>query len=84
MRITAEMQDPVPFDANEHAAQIDVQPHVTTVTYSHANFTIRQTMIAPKEGATNSGVMVFYQIEAVRPMKLTFTFHAAHVAGAVR
>src|SRR6201996_1690871 len=76
MRITAEMQDyPVPFDVNEHAAEVEVQPNSTTITYSHANFTIRQTMIAPKEGATDVGVMVFYQIEAVRPMKLTFTFH---------
>jgi glycogen debranching enzyme len=75
MRITAEMQDyPVPFDVNEHAAEIEVQPHCTTIVYSHANFTIRQTMIAPKEGATDTGVMVFYQIRAVRPMKLTFTF----------
>ena len=76
MRITAEMQDyPVPFDVNEHAAEIEVQPNVTIITYSHANFTIRQTMIAPKEGATDNGVMVFYQIQAVRPMKVTFTFH---------
>jgi glycogen debranching enzyme len=76
MRITAEMQDySVPFDVNEHAAEIEVQPHRTTITYSHANFTIQQTMIAPKEGATDAGAMVFYQIEAVRPMKLTFTFH---------
>jgi hypothetical protein len=76
MRITAEMQDyPVPFDVNEHAAVIEVQPNSTTITYSHANFTIRQTMIAPKEGATDTGVMVFYQIRAVRPMKITFTFH---------
>ena len=76
MRITAVMQDyPVPFDVNEHAAGIEVQPNATTITYSHANFTIRQTMIAPKEGATDTGVMVFYQIQAVRPMKVTFTFH---------
>ena len=76
MRITAEMQDyPVPFDVNEHAAEIEVQPDATTITYSHANFTIRQTMIAPKEGATNAGVMAFYRIQSVRPMKLTFTLH---------
>lgn len=76
MRITAEMQNyPVPFDVNQQAAEIEVQPHCTTITYSHANFTIRQTMIAPKQDAGNAGVMVFYQIEAVRPMKLTFSFH---------
>lgn len=76
MRITVDMQNyPVPIDVNEHAAEITVQPNVTTITYSHANFTIRQIMVAPKVGATDTGVMVFYQIEAVRPMTLTFTFH---------
>ncbi len=76
MQITAEMQNyPVPINVNEHAAEIQVQPHVTTITYSHANFTIRQIMIAPKEGADDSGVLVFYQIEAVRPMTLTFSFN---------
>lgn len=76
MRITAQMQDyPVPLDVNEHAAEIEVQPNSTTITYSHANFTIRQTMIAPKDGAIDTGVMVFYQIQAVRPMKVTFNFH---------
>src|ERR1700751_5391391 len=47
MRITAEMKDyAVPFDVNEHAAEIQVQPNSPTITYSPANFTIRPTMIA--------------------------------------
>jgi hypothetical protein len=47
MRITVDMQDyAVPIDVNQHAAGISVQPDATTITYSHANFTIRQTMIA--------------------------------------
>ncbi len=76
MQITANMQDyPVPINVNDHAAGIDVQPDATTITYSHANFTIRQIMIAPKDGADQAGVLVFYQIEAVRPMTLTFSLH---------
>lgn len=76
MQITANMQDyPVPINVNEHAAWIDVQPDATTVTYSHANFTIRQIMIAPKVGAEQTGAMVFYQIASVRPMTLTFSLH---------
>jgi glycogen debranching enzyme len=84
MTITADMQDyPVPIPVNEHAANIDVQPHATTITYSHANFTIRQIMIAPRQAPPgmaardfeNTGAMVFYQIQAVRPMTLTFSFH---------
>lgn len=75
MRITAEMADyPVPIAVNDHAAQIDVQPDRTIITYSHANFTIRQIMIAPKQSPEGTGVLVLYQIEAIRPIKLTFSF----------
>jgi glycogen debranching enzyme len=78
MKITANMQDyPVPINVNDHAAWIDVQPDATTITYSHANFTIRQIMIAPKESADQAGVLVFFQIESIRPMTLTFSLHPA-------
>jgi glycogen debranching enzyme len=74
MRITANMQDyPVPIDVNDHAAEIEVKPDHTTITYSHANFTVRQIMVAPKQSSDGTGVLVFYQIEAVRPMTLTFS-----------
>ncbi len=75
MQITADMQNyAVPINLNDHAAQIDVQPDATTIIYSHANFTVRQIMIAPKNGPADTGALVFYQIEAVRPMTLTFSF----------
>ncbi len=75
LRITANMQNyPVPINVNEHAAQIEVQPDATIITYSHANFTVRQIMIAPKRAPANVGAMIFFQIEAVRPMDLTFSF----------
>ncbi len=75
MRIRAEMQDyPVPIDVNPCAAWIDVTPVATILTYSHANFTIRQIMFAPREAPEGSGAIVLYQIEAIRPMTLTFSF----------
>ena len=75
MRISARMQDyPIPIDVNSHAAEIEVHPDHTTIVYSHANFTIRQTMLAPKNGPGDQGVLVLYQIEAIRPMTLTFSF----------
>jgi len=75
MRITANMDDyPIPIDVNDHAAWIDVQPDRTTITYSHANFTIRQIMMAPKSSPDGSGVLVFYQVQATRPLTLTFSF----------
>ena len=75
MRISAQMQDyAVPIDVNSHAAEIEVHPNETTIVYSHANFTIRQIMMAPKKGPADEGVLVLYQIEAIRPMTLTFSF----------
>src|SRR6202044_1660636 len=74
MRMSVRMQDyPVPIDVNQQASTIDVEPDHTTITYSHANFTIRQTMLAPKT-EVKTGAMVFYEIEAIRPMDLTLSF----------
>jgi glycogen debranching enzyme len=75
MRISAEMKDyPVPIDVNLQAAAIDVRPGSTTITFSHANFTIREIITAPRNVPDGAGALVFYQIEAVRPMTLTFSF----------
>src|SRR6202041_4079730 len=47
LRITADMKDyAVPIDVNEQAATIAVQPGHTTITFSHANFTVRETFFA--------------------------------------
>jgi glycogen debranching enzyme len=81
MRMSVEMQDyAVPIDVNQCAADIDVEPDRTTITYSHANFTIRQTMLAPAQPAREHdgaipGAMVLYEFEAVRPMTITFSFN---------
>jgi glycogen debranching enzyme len=75
LRLCVSMQDyAVPIEVNPHAAAIDVQPDETTITYSHANFSIRQIMIAPKSG--NPGALIFFSFSAVRPMTVTFSFHA--------
>ncbi|HEY6447614.1 MAG TPA: hypothetical protein VIY53_14225 [Acidobacteriaceae bacterium] len=74
LRLSVSMQDyAVPIEVNPHAASIDVQPDETTITYSHANFTIRQIMLAPKSG--NPGALIFFSFAAVRPMDVTFSFH---------
>jgi hypothetical protein len=75
MHITAETQNyGLPIDVNSCTAWIDVSPDVTTITYSHANFTIRQIMFAPKNGPGGTGVLVLYQIKAIRPTTFTFSF----------
>lgn len=78
LRITASMDGyPAPIDLNRHAVWIDVQPDHTTITYSHANFTVQQIMLAPGEPADGAGVMVLYRIRAIRPMTLTFSLDPA-------
>jgi glycogen debranching enzyme len=75
MRITANVANyAVPIDVNDLAAGVDVKPDHTTITYSHATFTLRQTMMAPKNAPDGAGVLVFYQIESSRPVTLTFSF----------
>jgi glycogen debranching enzyme len=75
MRMSMTMQDyPVPIDVNQQAAEIDVEPDHTTVTYSHANFTIRQIMLAPKASTAGTGLLVLYEMQAIRPMTVTFSF----------
>jgi len=74
-RITAELDDyPVPIDVNEHAAVIDVTPEMTTITYSHAAFTVRQRMFAARGADSGAGVAVVFEIDSVRPIELTFRF----------
>jgi glycogen debranching enzyme len=75
MHITAQMKDyDVPIDVNQQASSIDVQPGQTTITFSHANFTVREILFAPQHAPDGAGALVFYQIQAVRPMTLTFGF----------
>jgi glycogen debranching enzyme len=65
---------PVPIDVNQHAAAIEVRPEATIITFAHANFTMREMITAPKESPENTGPLVFFQVESVRPMTLTFSF----------
>ena len=75
LRIRADMADyPVPIAVNEYASAIEVEPDHTTIIYSHANFTIRETLVAPQSGPDGTGVFAFFQVEAVRPLTLTFQF----------
>jgi hypothetical protein len=75
LRITADMQNyNVPIDVNDQAAVIEVRPDHTTITFAHANFTVREILFAPHQAPDGVGVLAFFEIEAVRPMTLTFQF----------
>ncbi|WP_158941580.1 amylo-alpha-1,6-glucosidase [Granulicella sp. S190] len=64
----------VPIDLNADAAEIEVSPDHTTITYSHIAFTVRQIMFAPDDTEDGTGAVVLFQIDSTRPMDLTFSF----------
>ncbi len=74
--INAELADyPVPIDVNPLAAEIQVTPAETIITYSHAAFTIRQHMFAARGGANPAtAIAAFFEIQSARPIDLTFSF----------
>jgi glycogen debranching enzyme len=80
MRIEARVENyDVPIDVNAHAAEIDVQPDHTTITYSHIAFTLREiffaTQCGPQDPAkSTTGAMVLFTLDSIRPMTLTFNF----------
>ena len=82
MRIEARVDGyDVPIDVNAHAAEMDVQPDHTTLTFSHIAFTLRETFFAEQCGvadpaAPTTGGMVIFTLDSRRPMTLTFNFTA--------
>jgi glycogen debranching enzyme len=75
LRIRADMENyPVPIAVNEYASMIEVEPDHTTIVYSHANFTIRETLLAPQDASDGTGVLALFEVRAVRPLTLTFQF----------
>jgi Glycogen debranching enzyme len=75
LRISAEMRDyDVPIDVNEYASSIEVRPDHTTITFAHANFTVREVLFAPHNAPEGAGVLAFFEVEAIRPMTLTIQF----------
>ncbi len=74
-RINAELEDyAVPIDVNALASWIRVTPAETVITYSHAAFTIRQHMFAGRGPDPKLPAAVFFEIDSIRPLALTFSF----------
>ncbi len=81
LRLKAEIEGyPVPIDLTAHAAEIEVQPDHTTITYSHAAITVKQHMFVPA-GDTNTahGAQVFFEIQAIGPAVVTISFEPSMV-----
>jgi glycogen debranching enzyme len=64
----------VPIDVNQQAAEIEVRPDRTTITYSHIAFTVRQIMFSPGKSAEGTGPVVLYEFDCLHPTDFTFRF----------
>jgi hypothetical protein len=65
----------VPIDVNHLAAEIEVAPDHTTITYSHIAFTVKEILFATQcDHQDGTGVMAMFQLSSIRPMVLTFSF----------
>ncbi len=77
LQISAEMADyPVPIDVNGLPGSIEVNPDRTTITYSHAGFTVRQHMFSSRglNPVAGAGPVILFEFDSVRPLDLTFKF----------
>lgn len=75
VHICAELGNSGPIDVNSLAAMIDVSPDHTTITYTHAAFTVKQHMfVARTEDGPSAGPIVLFEIASVRPLTLTIQF----------
>jgi len=69
----------VPIDVNQQAAEIEVRPDRTVITYSHIGFTVRQIMFSPNadphQGAgAQTGPVVLFEFDCLHPTDFTLRF----------
>ncbi|UCD23148.1 MAG: hypothetical protein JSW51_08785 [Gemmatimonadota bacterium] len=53
------------------ARTVRVRPELTTITYTHATFTVRQHILAPHD---TPGLLVLLDVETFRPLELIVSF----------
>jgi glycogen debranching enzyme len=64
----------VPIDVNQQAAEIEVRPDRTVITYSHIAFTVRQIVFSPDEAAAGTGPVALFEFDCLRPTDFTLRF----------
>jgi glycogen debranching enzyme len=69
---------PVSINVNQLAAEIEVRPDRTVITYSHVGFTVRQIMFspdaAPTAGLPATGPVILFEFDCLHPTDFTFRF----------
>ena len=64
----------VPIDVNQQAAEIEVRPDRTIITYSHIGFTVRQIMFSPNNAPAGTGPVVLFEFDCLHPTNFTLRF----------
>ena len=64
----------VPIDVNQQAAEIEVRPDRTVITYAHIGFTVRQIMFSPNHAPAGTGPVVLFEFDCLRPTSFTLRF----------
>ncbi len=62
---------PLEFDGADILTRIRVRPEATTFTYSHASFTVRETIFAPID---EPGIIILLDVESVLPIRIIGSF----------
>lgn len=62
---------PLDIQGTEIMTSINVRPEATTLTYTHAAFTVRQIIFAPLE---EPGIVILFDVESVLPLTITASF----------
>ena len=62
---------PLEFSGADTAALVNVRPEATTVTYTHAAFTVRQTIFAP---VAEPGVVMLLDVDSALPLAVNVSF----------
>ena len=62
---------PLEFTGADTLARINVRPEATTFTYSHAAFTVRQTIFAPLD---EPGVIMLLDVQSTLPLTVNVSF----------
>ncbi len=60
-----------PIRGADVARTVEVRPELTTITYTHATFTVRQHILAPLDVP---GLLVLLDVETLRPLEITASF----------
>ncbi|HVF67274.1 MAG TPA: hypothetical protein VM914_06410, partial [Pyrinomonadaceae bacterium] len=62
---------PLELKGADTSATLEARPEATVVTYSHAAFTVRQTIFAPLD---EPGVVMLFDVDSALPLTVTVSF----------